>query len=379
MTFKAPLRQSTPGCPVELLRFDDQNPRLEDGRDRTLRNDAEIIRSLKEVAALGELINSICANRYLDIEPLIVIGDSESGPFTVLEGNRRLASIKLIRDPALAADCKIAIPEVTEEVRTSTDTVTVYRVGSVDEARAFIGFKHINGPHRWESFAKAKFVTNWYKAGRQGGLSIDDIARELGDDNKTIRNMIAGMLTLEQAERNGFSVQDKYARGRFGFSHLYTALSRGEYQDFLGLKKGWAQNPTDNPVPSTNNENLNEVMLWLYGSKSRDKAPLIRSQNPDLADLGDVLKNRVALATIRSGGSLAQALAEVKPVNTLLADAMVDANAKIREAVGLAGRADVHDESLFNIAKQIYTQARSLVTLMSVLAQSEGKTSGEDD
>ncbi|MBJ9616270.1 hypothetical protein KTE49_11930 [Burkholderia multivorans] len=379
MKFKAQLRRSTPGCPVELLQFDGQNPRLEDGRDRSLKSDAEIIKSLREVAALGELINSICANTYLDIEPLIVIGEDETGPFTVLEGNRRLASIKLIRDPELAAECKITIPEVSDEVMRSTDTVTVYRVGSIEEARAFIGFKHINGPHRWESFAKAKFVTNWYKAGRDAGLTIDDIARELGDDNKTIRNMIAGMLTLEQAEQNGFSIQDKYARGRFGFSHLYTALSRGEYQDFLGLKKGWSQHPEDNPVPESHIEQLNEIMLWLYGSKARDKAPLIRSQNPDLADLGDVLKNRVALATIRANGTLAQALVEIKPVNTLLADSMVEANAKLRESVSLAARADKHDESLYEIAKQIQLQARSLFTLLSGLVDVSNKEIGESE
>lgn len=113
-------------------------------------------------------------------------------------------------------------------------------------------------------------------------------------------------------------------------------------------------------MPESHIEQLNEIMLWLYGSKARDKAPLIRSQNPDLADLGDVLKNRVALATIRANGTLAQALVEIKPVNTLLADSMVEANAKLRESVSLAARADKHDESLYEIAKQIQLQARSL-------------------
>ena len=365
MTFQAPLNKATPGCPPALLTFDEQNPRLEDGRNHTTRTDVDAIRALKEVGALGELISSICANGYIDIEPLVVMGD-DGGPYRVLEGNRRLAAIKLISDPALAEKCKVTVPQpVRPAVLDSLKGISVYRVQSLDDARAFIGFKHINGPQRWESFAKAKYVAKWYMEGRQHGVTIDSIARELGDDNSTIRNMIAGMLVLEQAENAGFDSKDKFNKGRFAFSHLYTALTRNEYQDHLGLKKGWNSEPSINPVPKEKSSELAEVMRWLYGSKSRAIEPLVKSQNPDLADLGDALKNKISLSLIRSGATLADAVTELKPVNTLLGDAMVAANAKLRESVVLAGRAEVNDPSLMEIGKQIAAQARSLVTLLN--------------
>ena len=148
MPFTAPLTKSTPGCPVGLLKFDTDNPRLEDGRDRPPHDDTAMIKSLRDVAALGELVQSICANGYKDIEPLIVQG-AEAGPFTVLEGNRRLASIRLIQNRELAEACGIVLPDViAPEVIASMQTVTVYRVASKEDARAYIGFKHINGPHR---------------------------------------------------------------------------------------------------------------------------------------------------------------------------------------------------------------------------------------
>ncbi len=366
MTFTARLNAATAGCPTGLLTFDDQNPRLEDGRERVLRTDQDIILSLKEVAALSELIASICANKYMDIEPLIVMGD-ESGPFTVLEGNRRLASIKLIQDADLASRCRIAIPEITPEVLASTKQVTIYRVENLDAARAFIGFKHINGPHRWESFAKARYVTKWFKEGRDSGVTIDSIARELGDDNSTIRSMIAGMLVLEQSEEMGiFSIEDKYNRGRFGFSHLYTALTRNEYQNYLGLEKGWNQHPDLNPVSSSKKEEMQNILTWLYGSKSRDIAPLIRSQNPDLRHLGDVIANPVALAQIKSGAELSVALKELKPINALLGNSMVEVDGKLREAVGLAARMDAVEGSMKVLASNILNQASSLHTLISM-------------
>lgn len=364
----------TPGCPTDLLRFDQQNPRLEDGLEdeQGPEGDREMITSLRDVAALGELIASITANGFKKIEPMIVMGE-DGGPYTVLEGNRRLACIKVLRDPALAEACGIAVPKpVPPDVLESIQTATVYRVLNAEAARAFIGFKHINGPHKWESFAKARFVTTWWKEARAAGLTINAIAEKLGDDNNTIKNMIAGMLVLEQAQSMGFSISDRFNRGRFAFSHLYTALTRSEYADFLALPKGWTQNLGENPVPGAASDKLKEVMLWLYGSKARNKPALIKSQNPDLADLGDAMQHAVALSVLRGGRSLAEAKLEFRPATEVLGELLVDINAKLREAVQLAGRASDVDPSLVDIADQIERQGKSLHLLLQV-NQSAGR------
>lgn len=364
MAFRADLNKSTPGCPTSLLHFDVKNPRLENGTGQEPANDVEMIKALREVAALGELIASICANEYRDIEPIIVKGPEE-GPFIVLEGNRRLASIKVILDEALAEECGVQVPRpVRPEVLASIKTVTIYRVASEEAARAFIGFKHINGPHRWESFAKARFVTQWYKAEKGSGISIDRIAEQLGDDNSTIRNMIAGMLVLEQATSQGFDASDRYNRGRFAFSHLYTALTRSEFVDFLGLPKKWSVNPEENPVPKASSEKLSELMVWLYGSKQGERAPLVRSQNPDLAHLGEVLENPVSLSFIRAGKTLAEARIELRPASAVLSDVMVEINSRLREAVQLASRAEGADTTALSLAQQIAKQGTSLLLLV---------------
>ena len=83
---------------VERLALDHLNPRLVTvNREAT---DEEIIALLYRAEDLGELLQSIAANGYLDIEPLIVWADGER--LIVLEGNRRLAAIRLFREPDLA-------------------------------------------------------------------------------------------------------------------------------------------------------------------------------------------------------------------------------------------------------------------------------------
>lgn len=359
--------------PGELV-FDDQNPRLEDGIDgNDPSSEKEIIQWLRNLAALDELIASITHNGFKRIEPLVIHGP-DGGPYKVLEGNRRLACIRLLTNPQLADELGVSVPRpVPQGVLDSIKTVPVYRVKNPSDARAFIGFKHINGPHRWESFAKAKYVTDWWKQERTSGVTISQIAESLGDDNNTIRNMIAGMLVLEQGKALGFDIADRANRGRFAFSHLYTALSRGEYMEHLGLRKGWSQTLDLDPIPASHQEQLSEVLLWLYGSKARKKPSLIRSQNPDLADLGEAIASPVALQVLRGGASLQEARQAFRPPETMLNELLVQINLRLREATQLAGRAEELPEAFAEIAKEIQTQSRALALLVgSAIAGKQG-------
>ena len=94
-------------------------------------------------------------NGYLDIEPLIVTAGTGGDDLLVLEGNRRLATLRLLREPDLveriasSEKLPIRIPKVTEPVLRTFDAVSVYPVANRVRARSFIGFKHINGPAKW--------------------------------------------------------------------------------------------------------------------------------------------------------------------------------------------------------------------------------------
>lgn len=370
MVFKANVDEPTRGCPTNLLEFDPTNPRLVTGDIYSTASEEDIISVLNEIASLDELITSIVTNKYLDLEPLIVMGPA-IGPFRVLEGNRRLASIKLILDPDLAKRCRISVPSnLSKAVLSSLKTVTVWRVKQESDAKAFIGFKHINGPHRWDAYAKARFVADWYKKGKgSNGLSIDSIARQLGDDNDTIRAYIGSILVLEQAEKSRlFEIGDRYNRGKFAFSHLYTALGRTEYQEFLGLAPGWNRNPSEDPVPRKNEDKLKEVLLYIYGSKQDEAAPLVRSQNPDLKHVGEVISHPVALEKVRAGAALTLAYNEVRSPYEVFSEALGQAHLKLTQAVEALPKY-TGDASLVPIAKEIVDLADTLVTIMKKKAK----------
>ena len=89
-------------------------------------------------------LQSIAANGYIDIEPLVAT--LSGSQYVVLEGNRRLAAIKLLSDPKLAKTCDVQIPEITDDLKETLKEITAYRVKSREDARDFIGFKDVNGP-----------------------------------------------------------------------------------------------------------------------------------------------------------------------------------------------------------------------------------------
>lgn len=351
-------------CPFALLQLDTGNPRLQTGVDLDIESEEKLISTLADIAALDELVTSICTNNYLNLEPMIVIGDSDSGPFRVLEGNRRLASIKLIRDPALAKRLEIKMPpKVPASVLGSTKEILCFRVKTEEDARAFIGFKHINGPQRWDAYAKARYVTDWYKKSF-GKISISDIADRMGDTNDTLRSYIYSILILEQAAHEKlWNIRDRANAGRFAFSHFYTALSRKEYQEYLGLQGAWSDQPPLKPIHKSKLANLDEVLSYIYGSRSADQPALVKSQNPDLKDLGLAIANENARSVIRAKGSLDDARDALKSPNTAFQDSIIAANLKLKRAIDLIPKYDGTDKSVNSVVEEVYERADTLNTM----------------
>lgn len=350
--------------PVQRLTLDRLNPRLFLTGDEP--DEVEIIARLYRSEDLSELLQSIAANGYLDIEPLVVLKEKEN--LTVLEGNRRLAAIRLFEEPDLPVQIhqqtglKITIPSFPEEFRSTLQEVSVYRVESREDARAFIGFKHINGAAKWGSYAKAKFAADWY---RKGGASLTVIATQIGDRHDTIKRMVNAIYVLEQAERAEiFHLSDRVSP-RFNFSHLYTALSRAPYMRFLGLAEAWSRfDPKPDPVPQERLDSLCEVLRWLYGSREEGINPVIHSQNPDIRRLGEVLESPEGLSILRVTRSLAEAHLSTAPANQRFFESLVRARREVREASNNLRGFDGQDQALVGIAEDISETSQAMLARM---------------
>lgn len=82
---------------VASLQLDSKNPRL--GPESAVRTPRDIIQHLFEYDKAVDLAESIATRGFFPNEPLLAV--SEGGKLIVVEGNRRLAALKALRDPSL--------------------------------------------------------------------------------------------------------------------------------------------------------------------------------------------------------------------------------------------------------------------------------------
>ena len=356
---------------VERLRLDLENPRLF-GLARGSSEEA-VIAWLYRAADLRELLQSISVNGYLDIEPLIVMHEPKGNRLIVLEGNRRLAALHLLRDPELVARIeslerlKVVVPLLADEsLRATLDRVSVYPVAGRENARSFIGFKHINGPAKWDAYAKARFAAEWYKARQPAGDCLEDIATAIGDRHDTIKRMVFAIYVLDQANDNGlFHIEDRNT-AKFNFSHLYTALARSQYMQYLDLGETWAKyDPAPDPVPLHKLEELRKILIWIYGSKSENKFPIIRSQNPDIKRLAEVLAHAEALHVLEVTCDLNAAYASAESVDIRFTASLIRARDAVRDTANSLRAYDGEDRSLLDIAEDVKVTSDAVYQSMS--------------
>src|SRR5437762_12497596 len=90
--------------PTDSLHFDPKNPRLVEYLDGKEPSQSELLKLLWEQMSVDELAMSIAASGYFQHEPLFV--SKEHGKLIVIEGNRRLAAVKLLLDATLRRELR---------------------------------------------------------------------------------------------------------------------------------------------------------------------------------------------------------------------------------------------------------------------------------
>ena len=217
---------------VSELAFDVKSPRLPEFDLTDHAKEDDVIRVLWEAMDVNELVMSIAASGFFPHEPLMVA--QEGGKTVVIEGNRRLAAVKVLLTPALAETLKADVPAITEDARKVLKGLpTVYTTRL--EAWPYLGFKHVNGPAKWSSYAKSRYIADVH---RNFGVALEDIAKQIGDTHNTVQRLYRGLMVIEEAERlNVFNRDDRW-RNHFSFSHLYTGLDYEAHQRLYRLATG---------------------------------------------------------------------------------------------------------------------------------------------
>lgn len=374
----SPAISSTTIVPVELskLFFDAKNPRLAElGEHEDLTDDVIAGLLWRELAADEIVMSIVAAGGFFEHEPLFVENRGDD-TYTVIEGNRRLAAVKLIVDTKLRTKIKArhdAFDEVTSQLTAALNELPVI-VTTRDEVWQYVGFKHVNGPRPWGAKSKAEYIASVHE---NQNVALDTIARQIGDRHATVKRLYRGLAVLRQAEREGvFSEKDRWSK-RFSFSHLYTGLDYEGFQSFLGIKESTSYGPK--PVPAKNVKKLGELCEWLYGSKTKELRPVIKSQNPDLRNLETALQSSAGIDALRAGLPLETARDASLGDERLFREALVKAKARMEDAHGKCVTGYDKSQEMYDMADDIHRLASNLLDTMDSMRSGRRRRTSRGD
>lgn len=347
---QVPLKGQQDNLPVDQLLLDTENPRLSSGQGGTTQD--ELMRILWGEMAVVEVALSIAANGFFPEEPLLVIpADKKTAKdkYIVVEGNRRLAAIRLLREPHLRDKFKATdLPTIDATRRASLDQIPVSIYPNRQSLWMYCGFRHIHGVKPWDAYSKSKYIATIHE---DYAVSLSEIADRIGDRHSTVKRLYRGYTVLKQAEaKAAFNIDDRI-RNKFYFSHLYTALDQPEFQKFLGIDTDSSMK--SNPVPKSRLTELGELMTWLYGKKSAGLEPVVRTQFPDLNNLRMVIGKPASLSALRSGFPLDRSLEIAIGDQRRFREALTRAKEELQQAAGSVITGYKGEEDLYGMNNDV--------------------------
>lgn len=315
---------------THTLLLDDQNPRLHPDERGT--SQQKLIEIMLERFAIEEIAESICSAGFLPLDPFV--GYKTTKGLVVLEGNRRLATLKLLQDPKL---CPKRFQNRWNEYRKRVPDSTRKAIKKIklqvpaDRAHAdvlsYIGFRHVNGVLEWNAEEKAAFIATLVEEHK---WSYKRIADNIGSKRHFVEKLYVAHRLVEQAKKEHVPGFDKM-RQQFGV--LNRALQSPNIRDFLGVT--FPDDPKRSRKPSTKSKrDVEEFVRWTFGTD--DDKPVLEDSR-DLTKWGTVLASKDAVRYLRTADDprFDRAYAKSGGLKEGLVESLLGAADRFEEAIPL--------------------------------------------
>ncbi len=275
---------------LDALFLDPKNPRL--GRKVAAPNlpQERILEAMSDWT-LDELAVSFLESGFWPQESLLVVNEQLYGAdhLVVVEGNRRLAALKLLQR-ALAGDpLGRKWKELVQGVAAPENLfkeVPYIEVASRSDVTAYLGFRHVTGIKEWAPAEKAEYIARLID---EEGLSYEEVRKRIGSKTPTVRqNYISFNLLLQMENEESIDMD----RVEEKFSVLYLSLRTSGAQKYLHIDIHAEPDQAKRPVPQQHLKSLVNFARWLFGDEKR---PPLFTDSRLVDSFGQVLESTEAI------------------------------------------------------------------------------------
>lgn len=349
--------------PVENLYFDPENPRLP--KQLQSASDAEVLRYMLLSGNVTDLMKSIGEKGYFQGEPLLVTprpGKSGDG-YCVVEGNRRLAALKLLatNDPSPVKQNEVA--RIREDAQQKPGSVPVLVFARRDDILDYLGYRHITGIKAWGPLAKARYLRQLRQR-----LGIDDdseahhaLARTIGSTRPAVGKLLTSLGLLDHANDCGLLDQIGRTEDQIDFSLLYTGIGYQGIQQFIGLSS-----TSDVRLEHVDDDNFSEFFHWVFDDHN---GSTVLGESRRFKELNKIVANAEALEAMRSGSGIEVAYlytsGPAEALRQFIQQAMnaVEAAQNASNSVADVTQSDVDvAERLRNATRALWTTLKARIT-----------------
>lgn len=344
------------------LHFDPQNPRLPEHLKHAPESD--VLEYLLLETGLIELMLSIGQQDFFIGEPLLVSPSHDGKTIIVVEGNRRLAALKLLHGDVQPTVMPGQVKQAREMATFRPDNIPCLKFRSRDEILTYLGYRHITGIKEWEPLAKARYLKQLReKHGPDHAAAHRELAKEIGSKSSHVAKLLTGLSLIERARDIGILNKLRMREDDIPFSLLTTGIGYPGICSFIGISGS-----SDVEIKNLKEENFKEFFSWVF-EKTQGKTTLGESRNFD--KLNRVLLNPTACDELRRGASLESAdIYTSGPLETFR-KFLKEAEDKIANASNALSKADGINESDSAQAHRLRTAAIALAGAIHAVVSPE--------
>src|SRR6218665_1702690 len=252
------------------LHLDPKNPRFPE----RLKNapEKDVLNWMLTDAALADLMASIAENGFFNGEPILTV--KENGKHVVMEGNRRLASVKLLANLELASESPKTVRAISERA----------------DFKNNLGFRHISGVKQWPLISKARYLHDLFVRKNRFEYEVyKEIAKEIGSKGNYVRKLLIGFQAYQLIKtKNWFGMGDYLNEESFDLSLISEVInSYSAVADYMNVDVN-----QDKPFEKVDLSKLEDVAKWLYQITETGSTRV--GDNRNLRLLNKILQNEEA-------------------------------------------------------------------------------------
>lgn len=345
---------------IEELDFDPENPRFYDsaGVEGT---DEKAIKRMLEQENLEELVGSIGNQGFFAGEPLLVTPNLKvPGRWIVVEGNRRLAALRVLRGLIAFDTLPRTLADLVGQAQHKPEKVECFQFPLRRDVLKYLGFRHISGPRRWEPLSKARYladlIRNFYSQ-LDSDEQLRAVARDIGSRRDYVAQLLTALNLYDRAKAARFYDLQRVDEDDINFSLLSTALSYSNIVEFLNLPSRDAVN-----VDAVNDAHAKELLGWMFAQDQRGETVLGESRR--LKTLAAVVGSEHALVELRKTNDLDRAYVFSSGPKETFTQLLTGIEESIARCIGLLGSDVEPDSAHVALVQRIVDNADTLQIIL---------------